>query len=321
MATRNYEILRTAKTQQECQRTMAYPLGYVNDQWQEHYSLENILRPIVLEKDSAAAGDFPKNIREFFWVRCGENDGDSWLAAGQLTNDNYFFYSGGCDYTGFDCQGGMSLWVSKSWKNIVDHAMDGRDYEAYLRLDEPKPEDEYGQDSEAEGEEEKETDGEEEVETEAEGEEKKADIVDEVGPAYTGIICKRHLERGVRRAATFICEDGTFCVTCFEEVCDEWKRNYVPKYPLCSHCHQEEGGCPNEFTDEGERLCADCYWDFDAEAKRKRRAHPSWRYSRVYSACLVLLNQTEEQARKRAYDEVEKMPGGPEWLDSNVSCP
>jgi hypothetical protein len=229
MATRNYEILRTAKTQQECQRTMAYPLGYVNDEWQEHYSLENILRPIVLEKDSAAAGDFPNNIQEFFWVRGGENDGDSWLSCGQLTNGNYFFYSGSCDYTGFDCQGGMSLWVSKSWKNIVDHAMGEGEYEAYQRLDGEEPEGE-------------------------------------------------------------------------------------PTYPLCSHCQEGEGGMPNEFTDEGERLCADCYWDFDAEAKRKRRSDPEWSYYRIISACKLLLNMSDEEACAKANQEVQKMEGGVSWL-------
>lgn len=244
MTTRIYQILHTTKPQVWCHEIMAYPLGYINDEWQEHYSLENILRPILADEERADAGDFPKNIQEFYWVRGGENDGDNWLAAGQLTNGNYFFYTGGCDYTGFDCQGGMSLWVSKSWKNIVDHAMDERDYEAYLRLDTPEPEGEDGQDSEAEEE-----------------------------------------------------EEGEH-----------------PTYPLCSHCQQEEGGMPNEFTDEGERLCADCYWDLDAEEKHKRRIDPEWRYHRIYSSCITLLNMTKEEAKKRAYEEVEKMEGGKEWL-------
>lgn len=246
MANRIYEILHTTKPQVYCREIMDYPLSYINHEYCD-YQLDDIIRPIMVETEAerAAAGDFPKNIQEFFWVRGGENDGDSWLAAGQLTNGAYFFYSGGCDYTGFDCQGGMNLWVSKSWKNIIDHAMDERDYEAYLRLDTPEPEGEDAEDSEH---------------TQAEEEEER----------YT--------------------------------------------YPLCSHCQADEGGMPNEFTDEGERLCADCYWDLDAEEKHKRRIDPEWRFHRIYSSCVSILNMTEEEAKKKAYEEVEKMEGGKEWL-------
>lgn len=242
MATRIYEILHTTKPQVYCHEIMEYPFSYIGrDEWGCDYALADIVRPIMVETEAEAAdaGDFPKNIKDFFWVRGGERDGDSWLAAGQLTNDNYFFYTGGCDYTGFDCQGGMNLWVSKSWKNIVDHAMTQWDYETYLRLDMPPPE--------------------EEEEENYEQEEREA-------------------------------------------------------YPLCCHCHGEEGGMPNEFTDEGERLCADCYWDLDSEEKHKRRIDPEWRFHRIYSSCKELLNMSDEDAKKRAYEEVEKVPGGPEWL-------
>lgn len=133
-STRNYTIIRTAKSQEECQAIMGYPYTYIDDEYQAHYSLDEIRRPIVVEAEGVLpdAGDFPKNIQEHFWVRVGENDGDSWLSVGQLTNGNYFFYEGGCDYTGFDCQGGMSLWVSKSWENIVDHAFTEEVYKLYV---------------------------------------------------------------------------------------------------------------------------------------------------------------------------------------------
>ncbi len=111
-------------------RSMAYPYGCIGDEWMG-YRLEDIRRSIPVEGEQADAGDFPKNIQEHFWIRPGENDGDSWMACGVLTNGNYFFYTGGCDYTGFDCQGGMSLWVSNSWQSIVDHAMSRGDYALY----------------------------------------------------------------------------------------------------------------------------------------------------------------------------------------------
>ena len=156
-------------------------------------------------------------------------------------------------------------------------------------------------------------------EMEAERSARSQDIVDEAGPDYTGIICKGHLRRGIRRAANVTCDDGTFCRECFEEVVREWRENYVAKYPPCCHCHQEEGGMPNEFTDEGDRLCADCYWDLDAETKHKRRTDPEWRYGRVYSACKALLNMSEEEALAAAKVEVEEMEGGAAWLAAHVS--
>jgi hypothetical protein len=107
-----------------------YPYGYIG-QGEYGYALGDILRPIPVKTEQANTGDFPRNIQEHFWIYAGENDGDSWLSCGALANGNYFFYTGGCDYTGFDCQGGMSLWVSSSWKTIVDHAMTSADYELY----------------------------------------------------------------------------------------------------------------------------------------------------------------------------------------------
>jgi hypothetical protein len=169
--------------------------------------LDDIRRQILVEKEQAEAGDFPHNIQEHFWVRGGENDGDSWLATGQLTTGAYFFYSGGCDYTGFDCQGGMSLWISNSWENIIDHAMTEGEYELYIHQNEPQEEPE-----------------------------------------------------------------------------------------LCPKCQTDPATMPNEFDDECERICADCFWDLDADLKARRRADPEWRYGRAYSAAKVLLNKTDEEA-------------------------
>jgi hypothetical protein len=131
--TRNYTPKRIGMSEEECQRIMCYPYSYICDEY-SYYGYQDICRPILVEAESerAEVGDFPKNIQEHFWVREGENDGDDWISCGQLTNGAYFFYTGGCDYTGFDCQGGMTLWVSKKWENIIDHAMTEREYQAYI---------------------------------------------------------------------------------------------------------------------------------------------------------------------------------------------
>lgn len=124
-------VLRKMLGVQHAVGAMESPYLWVGDT-EEGYGLEDIRRPIVTEEEAADVGDFPKNIAEHYWVRPGQNDGDSWLACGVLTNGAYFFFRGGCDLTGFGCQGGMSLWVSRSWANIVEHAMDQEEYELYL---------------------------------------------------------------------------------------------------------------------------------------------------------------------------------------------
>lgn len=119
---------------------MSYPYGYIKDSSFSYYSVNEILKPILVEtrKEKADAGDFPHNIQEHFWIRPGENDGDSWISCGILDNGAYFYYTGGCDYTGFDCQGGMTLYVSKKWENIINHAM-GLNYHTYIAQTEVPP--------------------------------------------------------------------------------------------------------------------------------------------------------------------------------------
>lgn len=140
MSTRIYVILHTTKPQIYLAEIMQYPLSYIVEEEENSYGydLKNIQREILVEseEEQASAGTFPKNIKEYFWVRCGENDGDDWIACGLLENGAYFLFEGGCDYTGFDCQGHMCLWVSKKWENIIDHAMSEKTYSLYLKLDE-----------------------------------------------------------------------------------------------------------------------------------------------------------------------------------------
>ncbi len=223
---------------------MSYPYGYINDEYETRYNLENIRRHIFIEKkeESAEVGDFPKNIRRHFWVSCGERDERPWISCGQLNNDAYFFYTGSCDYTGFDCQGGMRLYVSKKWENIVDHAMTQGDYEEYKGIDSPAEDEHQDEEYQEEGE-----------------------------------------ERGI-----------------------------------CVHCKEVPATMTNDLTDDDGDLCADCFWDLDAEMKQKQRSDPGWRYSRVYSTCKELLNLSEAEAREKARESVMQMEGGSWWLAKNI---
>jgi hypothetical protein len=57
----------------------------------------------------------------------GENDGQSWLAVGQLKNGLFFFLSAWCDYTGWDCQSGGQSEVADSLDNLIRWRMGDAD--------------------------------------------------------------------------------------------------------------------------------------------------------------------------------------------------
>lgn len=103
-------------------------IGYYN------YTLTEFVKPLVTQSSEEAftlAGDFPSNIVEWIWSSPGENDGDSWLLLCQLNTGAYAFYRAWCDYTGFACQGGMSLTVSRDLAVVIEHGMHNYDYVKY----------------------------------------------------------------------------------------------------------------------------------------------------------------------------------------------
>ncbi len=87
--------------------------------------------PIVGQPDEDI-GNFPENIAEYYWVRNGANDEEPWLALCRLTNGVYVFYKGECDYTGFDCQGSMDIYASRSTDILLQYAMTTSDYQKYI---------------------------------------------------------------------------------------------------------------------------------------------------------------------------------------------
>jgi len=76
-------------------------------------------------------GNFPDNIKTYIWGREGENDEKSWLLLCQLDNGYYAYLEAWCNYTGFDCQGGMKLYCSKEFHILVEMAMDDTARESY----------------------------------------------------------------------------------------------------------------------------------------------------------------------------------------------
>lgn len=68
-------------------------------------------------------GRFPACVKHLYWHREGENDYYSWLVFGKLKNDIYFHLIAACDYTGFDCQGFINIYLAKNMNDIVRYAI------------------------------------------------------------------------------------------------------------------------------------------------------------------------------------------------------
>ena len=63
--------------------------------------------------------NFPKDIKKVYWYDKGINDVTPWQIICKLRSNRhtfYIYYLAGCDYTGFDCQGYMKMYISKSFE-------------------------------------------------------------------------------------------------------------------------------------------------------------------------------------------------------------
>ena len=101
----------------------SYPFSCISsgeeDSWCPTYDTDDFCEGLLgEEKDGLSCGKFPGNIVEFYWLHEGHNDEDAWECLCKLDNGNFAYYTAWCDYTGFDCQGGMKIIVSKDLKRL-----------------------------------------------------------------------------------------------------------------------------------------------------------------------------------------------------------
>ena len=98
-----------------------YPFSCISDEEDSyyHYNTDDFCTGLLgEEKDGLSCGKFPDNIVEFYWLHEGHNDEDAWECLCKLDNGNFAYYTAWCDYTGFDCQGGMKMIVSKDLNRL-----------------------------------------------------------------------------------------------------------------------------------------------------------------------------------------------------------
>ena len=87
------------------------------------YRVKTIVRSIP-GVEALEAGDFPNNIREYYWINDGKNDEYPWYVLGRLANDAYFYFVASCNFSGFECEGQMALYLANDLQTLYDNGME-----------------------------------------------------------------------------------------------------------------------------------------------------------------------------------------------------
>lgn len=100
------------------------------EQFLEDYDWENIfgehwilpvydsIDPLILQNKISRA-----DVKEIIALVNGENDGFEWVGIFLLNNGLYVAAFGSCDYTGWDCQGGSTLFFASSLENAIQFGL------------------------------------------------------------------------------------------------------------------------------------------------------------------------------------------------------
>ena len=71
--------------------------------------------------------EFPRSLTRVYFYSGSTHTDSTWLLVGQMTNSygqiKYVFFHAWCDYTGFECQSGMNLYVADSLKDLVQFGL------------------------------------------------------------------------------------------------------------------------------------------------------------------------------------------------------
>lgn len=112
-----------------------YPFD--NTKCQTFDELQQIYNPIPIEPNSELSSipinlldliDFTVKINndDILYARPGQRDGAKWKLVFKF-NDIYVYYVAWCDYSGFDCQGGVSIYASYDLDFLLKNALTKKD--------------------------------------------------------------------------------------------------------------------------------------------------------------------------------------------------
>ena len=120
-------------------RNMDTPFMYIHEQFS--YPIQSIYRQLITQSpvDLGTFPDtFPNTISEYYWIQEGEPTVRPWAALGKLNSGLYFYYVASCeskDGNFFSLKkktGIMHLWMTHSYSDLINWAMDISTYEAYI---------------------------------------------------------------------------------------------------------------------------------------------------------------------------------------------
>jgi hypothetical protein len=94
--------------------------------WQEAFCFVGNIRTA---HNCASFGFGLECVAEVIAADEGQNDGDSWVMVGRLTDGRFFFLSAWCDYTGWDCQSGGDVQVADTLENLIRWCLGDKDRE------------------------------------------------------------------------------------------------------------------------------------------------------------------------------------------------
>lgn len=86
------------------------------------YRLDSIVRPMP-GVAAAPLGDFPNNIKDYFWLNDGKNDENPWYMLARLSNGTFVFLAASCNFSGFDCQGQIHLYAATDLQTLYDNGV------------------------------------------------------------------------------------------------------------------------------------------------------------------------------------------------------
>ncbi len=89
--------------------------------FQEAYKIENTLQVPFPNEDIVDASEFPKNIKEHFWIRSDTiESGTPWMAVGELTDKNYFYYRADKE------KNEAELYVTPNYRSLIEFGLRDR---------------------------------------------------------------------------------------------------------------------------------------------------------------------------------------------------
>ncbi len=133
---RNTQIRRQLQTPDL--RALREPLSYLAEYGGPREITQHV--PGQTFPSTAEMDEFPNSVAEYLWVHEGEHDGESWLAIGHLACGKWFFFKAYCDYTGFDCQGDMKLYIVGEFADLIQMALGNSDYDLWIEQTAPAAE-------------------------------------------------------------------------------------------------------------------------------------------------------------------------------------